>query len=82
MSDRMFEMIIDWVQHNTKIELDGKSPESCALEALDSLEMLDLITFLESAFNIQIQDRDVRPENFGTIGSLSRHVKQQKGILE
>jgi acyl carrier protein len=42
--------------------------------ALDSLGILQLTARLEEAFGLQVADEDFTPENFETIGSLSRYI--------
>jgi acyl carrier protein len=44
---------------------------------IDSLGILDVVSFLETEFNIAIADEELLPENFGTIRSLSNFVRQK-----
>ena len=44
---------------------------------IDSLGVLEVVTFLEREFSISISDEELLPENFGTIQSLSRFVQQK-----
>jgi acyl carrier protein len=76
------ERIATYLRQNSRLDFDSLPAEAWPLEGLDSLEMLDLITFLESSFSIKVRDRDVRPENFGSIGSLAALVKQRQGTVE
>jgi acyl carrier protein len=41
--------------------------------------MLQLITWLEGQFGIQVREQDIRPEHFGTVGDLARYVARRKG---
>jgi acyl carrier protein len=45
---------------------------------LDSLGILNLVTFLESAYGIDIEDSEIVPANLGTIGSIGRYVLAKK----
>jgi acyl carrier protein len=45
---------------------------------VDSLGMLDLVTFLEATFAIQLSDEELTPENFATIRALATFVEQKK----
>lgn len=45
---------------------------------VDSLGMLDLVSFLEESFAIQLSDDELTPENFATIGALASFVEQKK----
>lgn len=59
----------------------GVSPETPLLESgvLDSLGILQLMTFLGEQMGVEISDDDFIPENFQTVGSLSRFVAAKKG---
>jgi acyl carrier protein len=46
-------------------------------EALDSLALLELATFVEDTFGVQIQDDELVPENFATVADIVR-VLQDK----
>jgi acyl carrier protein len=45
---------------------------------LDSLGILTLVTFLESAYGIDIEDSEIVPANLGTVGSIERYVLAKK----
>jgi acyl carrier protein len=49
---------------------------------VDSLGMLDLVSFLEKSFSIQIADEELTPENFATIASLTDFVKRKNSQFE
>ena len=44
---------------------------------IDSLGILEVVTFLESEFGIVVADEELLPENFESIGSLSKFVLQK-----
>jgi acyl carrier protein len=44
---------------------------------IDSLGILEVVTFLENEFAITISDEDLLPENFGSVHSLSSFVQQK-----
>jgi len=44
---------------------------------LDSLGFLDIITFMEQRFGIKIDDDEVIPENFDTLGKMSQFVERK-----
>ena len=48
---------------------------------LDSLGILDVVSFLESEFSITINDEELVPENFQNLDTLSSFVgnKREKG---
>lgn len=43
---------------------------------LDSTAILELILWLESTFNITIQNEDLTPENFATIRNIEEFVQR------
>jgi acyl carrier protein len=42
--------------------------------ALDSLGILTLIEFLESTYNIAIEDREIVPDHFGNLAAIEKFV--------
>ena len=46
---------------------------------LDSLGILDVVSFLESEFSIMVSDDDLLPENFQTLSTLSAFVMKKNG---
>ena len=46
---------------------------------LDSLGILDVVSFLESEFSILISDEDLLPEHFQTLSALSAFVLNKNG---
>lgn len=42
---------------------------------LDSVMMVEMVTFLESSFQISIGDEDLMPDNFETLGSIAAFVE-------
>jgi acyl carrier protein len=45
---------------------------------LDSLGILDVVSFLESEFSITIHDEELVPENFQNLASLSAFVQNKQ----
>lgn len=46
--------------------------------ALDSFELIELITRLEQEYGVKIPDVDVDPANFQSIGAIERYIKTRK----
>ncbi len=64
---------------------DGDLDESqslIALGVLDSIAVLSLVTFLEDAFGIAVDDDDVTPENLDTIANLAAFVARKRGQFQ
>jgi acyl carrier protein len=66
-----------------KITLDGKkiAPDEdlLASDTLDSLAIVELVSFLEARFGIQVSDDDLVPENFKTIDEIVAFVAVKGG---
>lgn len=45
---------------------------------IDSLGILDVVTFLENEFEFTVADEELLPENFGSINNLCGFVKKKK----
>ncbi len=45
---------------------------------IDSLGILEVVTFLEKEFSLTITDEELLPENFESIRSLSAFVQQKR----
>lgn len=46
---------------------------------LDSLGILDVVSFLETEFSMVVSDDELLPENFQTLGTLSEFVMKRTG---
>lgn len=79
MSDTILDSIAAHVRDNTSLEVAGEDRVRWSLEGLDSVEMLELIEHLESTFGITVDERDIRPENFGSVGAAARYVASKRG---
>ncbi|KUL42764.1 acyl carrier protein [Streptomyces regalis] len=44
---------------------------------LDSLGLLSLVTHLENSLGIQVDDRDIVPENLGTLRTIDQYVARK-----
>jgi acyl carrier protein len=47
-------------------------------EVIDSLGIAELITFLEKEYGIQVDDGDLDPENFRTVGKIVAFVESKE----
>jgi acyl carrier protein len=50
------------------------------LGILDSTGIMELVTFVESEFNINVLDEDILPENLDSIECISRYVYSRLNI--
>ena len=72
-SPRVLDFIINHFPIARKQSITEETP---LLETgvIDSLGVLDLVSFIEKGFNIHIADDDLTPENFSTIRSISQLI--------
>ena len=63
----------------TPSEIDNKSSLVDDL-ALDSIQMIGLITALENEFEIELEDEDLDLQHFSTINSLAEFVQQKLDV--
>ena len=45
---------------------------------VDSLGILEVVSFLESEFNVSVADEDLSPENFGSVRQLAQFVSDKQ----
>lgn len=46
---------------------------------IDSMGILELVSFLESTFGIEVQDEEIVPANFGSIERIASLVTTKRG---
>lgn len=49
---------------------------------IDSVGIVELLTFLETRFDIQINDDETVPENIDTIENIVRFISEKRSTLE
>ena len=45
---------------------------------IDSLGLLEVVTFIETEFALSVQDADVTLDNFGTVSAIASYVQSLK----
>ncbi len=60
---------------------DGLEDNTSFLEEgiIDSTGVLELVTFLEEEFEIQIEDEELIPENLDSINNVTAYLKRKAG---
>ena len=74
----MTQRIRDYLKrHHPAARVDAVKDDQSLLWAgiLDSSLMLDLVSFLEQSFQIQVDEDDLTPENFETIEAMVRYLR-------
>ena len=69
--------------HIPKANQQGVNDDDQLLEngLLDSLAILDVVTFLEEEFGISISDDELTPDNFQSIRTMSIYVQEKKSRM-
>jgi acyl carrier protein len=66
-----------------KVALEGeqitRDEDLLATDILDSMMIVELVSFLEAKFGIQVQDDDLLPENFKTVNEIVAFVERKGG---
>jgi acyl carrier protein len=67
-------------EEHLKAEFITLSNEDSLLEKgiIDSVKMLDLITFLQEKYDIEIDDEDLYPENFDSLSAINRYIDSKQ----
>ena len=62
----------------------GVNKDTALLEKgiLDSLGILDVVSFLENEFSLVVSDEELVPENFQSLGTLTTFVLRKTGRSE
>ncbi len=45
---------------------------------VDSLNIMEIVSFVERAFGVSIADRDIVPANFDSVSSIAAYVRRQR----
>jgi len=45
---------------------------------IDSLGVVELVTFLQSRFGLKVEQSEVRPENFDSVAKLAAYVRRKQ----
>jgi acyl carrier protein len=80
------QRVVDWLDDNyhfgdTEQMLAGDEEKSfLANGILDSLGFVKLMLFLEDTFAVQIDRKDIRPDNFDSLAKIVRYVSVLPGF--
>jgi acyl carrier protein len=88
MSAKLRSRVVEWLDDNyhfgdTETLLAGDDEKSFLQNGiLDSLGFVKLMLFLEDTFGVRIDRKDIRPENFDSLGKIVRYVSALPGYRE
>jgi acyl carrier protein len=66
---------LHWSGSWSEVDVDYPLLEN---QVVDSLGMVTLISLLEDEFDVEIDDRDVVPTNFASIGRIAAFVESKR----
>ena len=47
---------------------------------IDSTGVLEVISFIEGEFGVEVADEEMRPDNLDSIGRIARFIQQKKSL--
>ena len=81
MSNELNSIVRKFITDNFlfREDLESFPDDASFLEAgiIDSTGVLELITFLEGSFDIEVLDEEMVPENFDSVSRIVGYVKQK-----
>ena len=77
--------LLDFINHDLLL---NRSPESAivyetdliASGVIDSLSLIQLVTYLEKETGLSIPDRDVNPDNFRSVETIVAYLNQRQNM--
>src|SRR5690348_6903770 len=76
--------VISAVRRYMATELRGREPATLTADyplirrgVVDSIELMQIVAFLESSYSIAIDDTEIVPENLGTLASMEALVARK-----
>ncbi|MEK3903799.1 MULTISPECIES: acyl carrier protein [unclassified Paenibacillus] len=77
MNNVLLEDVSAYIQKITNEDIQDRSANLFELGLLTSLDVLDIISYLENNFGIELSDEDVDMHHFGTIDGLVSLVERK-----
>ena len=76
------ERVKEFVTANFYVEPGSLAHDASLLEQgiVDSTGVLEVVSFLEAEFGIEVADEELLPENLDTIGRISAFVARKKAL--
>jgi len=71
------EILKKFISEEKGINIDDISNDTSLLESgmIDSVNMVQILSFIEEQFSIKVEDNELIPENFDTINSILNLIK-------
>ncbi len=73
------EILKKFISEEKGINIDDISNDISLLESgmIDSINMVQILSFIEEQFSIKVEDNELIPENFDTINSIFNLIKRK-----
>lgn len=68
------EQIRQFVRESFFVDAFDDDQSFLASGLIDSLGILQLVTFVESTFGLQVPDTDLVPENFDSVANIAAYI--------
>lgn len=62
----------------TRAELVGVDDALMDLGIIDSIELMQLASFVEATYGVQVEDADIVPGNFGSLAAIADYVRRHE----
>lgn len=78
--DNFKNKIMEYISKNYWISSDEISDDESLIDTgiLTSVGLMQLIQFIESEFNIEMNTSEIVPENFGSVSSIINYISMKK----
>lgn len=77
--DEIRKFIIEKFLFNCSDQLDD---EASLLETntVDSVGILEIVSFIENRFNLKVEDEELRAENLDSISKIASFIERKQGL--
>jgi acyl carrier protein len=72
--------IIQFFEDNFMVEFNGKYTYNDSLldnGVIDSTGVLEIVTYLEDNYNLEVEDEEIIPENFDSINNINKYIMKK-----
>ena len=77
------KQIMNFFEENFMVEFNGQFDHDASLlenGIIDSTGVLEIVTFIEETFSIQVEDEEIVTENFDSINNLNMYLASKVSV--
>jgi len=78
IEDPLKKYIVNRFMHKEDSGLLGDNEPLFVKGIIDSMGIIELVSFIEAQFNLKVQNDELVPENFKTVNSIKDFVERKK----